>query len=211
VPKRTAVLLDGGFVGHNLYRHLGGTFPTAEDVYEFAQRCLDDAEELFRIYYYDCSPYEKSQTNPVSGERIDFGRTDRARRGRGLSDAITLKPYVAYRRGELSFDGWALTTRATKALIRTPRSVEATDLKPVLRQKRVDMMIGLDVAWLASKRIVDRIVLATGDSDFVPAMKFARREGVQVVLVTMGHRRIKRDLLEHADLVRDVIGGVPPE
>lgn len=51
--------------------------------------------------------------------------------------------------------------------------------------KRVDMKIGLDVAWLASKGIVDRIILVTADTDFVPAMKFARREGVQVLLVPM--------------------------
>jgi len=67
------------------------------------------------------------------------------------------------------------------------------------------MKIGLDVSWLASKRIVDRIILVTGDSDFVPAMKFARREGVQVILVTMGQRQIKRDLREHADILRDVV------
>lgn len=98
-------VLDGGFVGYNLFRTLDGRFPPAEDVYEFARSCLDGDEELFRIYYYDCPPYEKVQTNPVSGMAVDFGRTDRARRGRSLSDAITLKPHVAYRRGELSFVG----------------------------------------------------------------------------------------------------------
>lgn len=66
------------------------------------------------------------------------------------------------------------------------------------------MKVGLDVAWLSSKRIVDRIVLAAGDSDFVPAMKFARREGVQVVPVPLGHRYLRRDLREHADEVREV-------
>ena len=67
------------------------------------------------------------------------------------------------------------------------------------------MKIGLDVAWLSSKRIVDRIILVTADSDFVPAMKFARREGVQVVLVTMGHTLVKRELKVHADELRSVV------
>jgi len=44
---------------------------------------------------------------------VAFGRTERARRGRSLSDGMVLEPYVAHRRGELSFDGWAVTTRAT--------------------------------------------------------------------------------------------------
>jgi hypothetical protein len=36
------------------------------------------------------------------------------------------------------------------------------------------------------------------------AMKFARREGVQIVLVTMGHQQVKRELLVHADEIRAV-------
>jgi uncharacterized LabA/DUF88 family protein len=46
------------------------------------------------------------------------------------------------------------------------------------------------------------IVLVTGDSDFVPAMKFARREGAQLVLVTLGHG-VRDSLGEHADIVVD--------
>lgn len=66
------------------------------------------------------------------------------------------------------------------------------------------MKIGLDVAWLSSKSIVERIVLVTADSDFIPPMKFARREGVQVILVTMGHLHVKNELKEHADEMRTV-------
>jgi len=42
-----------------------------------------------------------------------------------------------------------------------------------------------------------------GDSDFVPAMKFARREGAQLFLVTLGHS-VRAEMLEHSDLVLDV-------
>jgi uncharacterized LabA/DUF88 family protein len=94
--------------------------------------------------------------------------------------------------------------RSAEEIARTSRTLQADDFAPDLKQKRVDMKIGLDVAWLASKAIVDRIILVTADSDFVPAMKFARREGVQVILVTMGHRMVKHDLLVHADEVRSV-------
>ena len=38
-------------------------------------------------------------------------------------------------------------------------------------QKGVDIRIGLDIARIAVKHIVDIIVLVTGDSDFVPVMK----------------------------------------
>ncbi|MBS3821515.1 MAG: NYN domain-containing protein [Phycisphaerae bacterium] len=68
------------------------------------------------------------------------------------------------------------------------------------------MKIGLDVAWMASKRIVDRIILVTADTDFIPAMKFARREGTQVSLVPMGVN-LRTSLREHADEVRSVAFG----
>lgn len=62
------------------------------------------------------------------------------------------------------------------------------------------MRIGLDIASLTLKQHVEIIVLITGDSDFVPAMKFARREGAQLILVHLGHD-VREDLLEHSDIV----------
>ena len=57
-----------------------------------------------------------------------------------------------------------------------------------MAQKGVDIRIGLDIAWISLKRVVDVLVLVTGDSDFVPVMKFARKEGLKVYLETMGHQ-----------------------
>ena len=48
------------------------------------------------------------------------------------------------------------------------------------------------------KKQVDKIVLIAGDSDFVPAAKFARREGIDFVLDAMG-ASIKPELSEHID------------
>ncbi|MBX3727803.1 MAG: NYN domain-containing protein [Candidatus Sumerlaeia bacterium] len=67
-----------------------------------------------------------------------------------------------------------------------------------LRQKGVDMRIGLDISTLTLKRQVDTIVLVAGDSDFVPAAKLARREGVQIVLDPLW-QSINDDLFEHID------------
>lgn len=52
-------------------------------------------------------------------------------------------------------------------------------------QKGVDMKIGVDIASLAYKGQVEKIVLISGDSDFVPAAKLARREGIDFVLDPM--------------------------
>jgi uncharacterized LabA/DUF88 family protein len=65
------------------------------------------------------------------------------------------------------------------------------------------------------KQIASNICLVTADSDFVPAMKFARREGVRIYLQTMGQSPVK-ELKEHADVVLSYPGfrttaGKPPD
>jgi uncharacterized LabA/DUF88 family protein len=203
--KKAAVLLDLGFVLHRLYELLGRRTPTADELHAFALKCLDPAhEELFRIYCYHCTPYGETQLHPLTKAPVDFSATATFATMTTFLRELSLKDNVAFRAGELSFDGWSIKKQAAKEIVKTGRTLVAADFAPDLKQKRVDMKIGLDVAWLASKGIADRIVLVTSDSDFVPAMKFARREGVQVVLVTMGHKLVKRDLLVHADEVRSV-------
>lgn len=198
--KRTAVLPDLGFVLHKLYRALDRRHATANEVSQFARKCLTPSEEeLFRIYCYHCPPYGDAQTHPFTGEQIDFSKTDTFTNMNSFLRDLKVTDNVAFRGGELSFDGWQIRKRSAKEVASTGRELEEGDFVPDLSQKRVDMKIGLDVAWLSSKSIVDRLILVTGDSDFVPAMKFARREGVQVILVTMGHGQIKQELKIHAD------------
>lgn len=65
-------------------------------------------------------------------------------------------------------------------------------------QKMVDMKIGLDIASITLKKQVDQIILIAGDSDFVPAAKLARREGIDFLLDPMWNP-IKPHLFEHID------------
>jgi hypothetical protein len=46
---------------------------------------------------------------------------------------------------------------------------------------------------------VDVIVMVTGDSDFIPAMKFARREGKQIYLFSLGHS-LRSEVVAHTDI-----------
>jgi uncharacterized LabA/DUF88 family protein len=61
--------------------------------------------------------------------------------------------------------------------------------------------LALDIASLAYKRLVDRIVLVTGDSDFVPAAKLARHEGIDVILDSLW-APVLPSLIEHVDGLR---------
>jgi uncharacterized protein (TIGR00288 family) len=202
--KKTAVLIDLGFALNKLYRLLGNRNPTSIEVRDFALRCINADEELFRIYCYHCSPYGEQQTHPLTRVNVDFSTTPTYISMSSFIRQLKLTDNVAFRSGELSFDGWTIKKFAAKDIIRTGRALAPDDFAPDLKQKGVDMKIGLDVAWLASKRIVDRIVLVTADSDFIPAMKFARREGIQVILVTMGHAQVKQELKVHADELRSI-------
>ena len=60
------------------------------------------------------------------------------------------------------------------------------------------MKVGLDIATLAFKNQVSQIILITGDSDFVPVAKFARREGIDFILDPMLNN-IDSSLHEHID------------
>jgi len=67
-----------------------------------------------------------------------------------------------------------------------------------LRQKGVDMRIGLDIASITLKRLASTIILVAGDADFVPAAKLARREGAQFILDPLWNS-VSDDLFEHID------------
>lgn len=201
-----AVLVDGGF----LKRRIGSEqSPLNAQMFKGFLDALGGnaalaAHSLHRVYFYDAAPLNESKVCPLNGGTINFGESSTALQNRALHSELVRMPFVALRMGELGFRGWGLRKNVL------PRSadeatIRAADLKPTIQQKGVDMRIGLDIAALTLKKIADVIVLVTGDSDFIPAMKFARREGAQLFLVALG-APIKEAMHEHSDLMLDVPG-----
>jgi uncharacterized LabA/DUF88 family protein len=179
---------------------------TATEVFRFLDRLKAHPAlanlALHRIYWYDAQPLESSARRPLRGGRVNFGATRQALNSKVLLRDLCGLPNVSIRRGELVFRGWRirqgrLPEREQNVLL------TAADLEPNIQQKGVDMRIGLDIAALTLKRHAGVIVLVAGDSDFVPAMKFARREGAQVFLVTLGHN-VRPEMREHADLALEI-------
>ena len=74
------------------------------------------------------------------------------------------------------------------------------DFTPLIEQKAVDMKLGLDITLIAIKRLADLLIVITGDADIVPALKFARREGMQVCLDPLRHP-VQPELAEHVDFI----------
>lgn len=109
-------------------------------------------------------------------------------------------PNVALRKGELSVHGWRVRRGVLEELAESQRALNEADLELHIEQKGVDLRIGLDIARLALRRLVDVLVVVTGDSDMVPAFKFARREGLRVLLDHLGGP-VKRELKAHVDVI----------
>ena len=69
--------------------------------------------------------------------------------------------------------------------------------KPIFVQKRVDIMVGIDMALLAGKGKINSLGLLSGDSDFIPAIEAVKREGV---VVTLWHGRKRSDVAPSIEL-----------
>ena len=209
----TAILIDGDFFLKR-HRFIYGTMKPSEIAQSMHKMCLDhlnwkdDRRELYRIFFYDCPPLSKKAHNPLTKEAIDFSRTHVAAFRLELHNELRKLRKVALRLGYLNeWSGyWAITPEKTKELL--DHKISINDLKPEdvhyeVRQKGVDMRIGLDIASMAYKKQVDQIILVAGDSDFVPAAKLARREGIDFILDPMWSH-IRDDLFEHIDGLRSV-------
>lgn len=211
---RVAIMVDGAFYQKRANILFGRPSPagpvTAEDraneLVKYCNRHLHrDGEDcsLYRIFYYDCPPSEKIIYHPLTQRSVSLRGTPLYSWSKEFHSALASKRKVALRMGELleSTAGYSISADAVKKLCR--KEIEVDDLTEAdfyldIQQKGVDMKIGLDIASLAYKRLVDRVVLIAGDSDFVPAAKHARREGIDFILDPMWHT-IKPSLNLHID------------
>jgi uncharacterized LabA/DUF88 family protein len=203
---RHVILLDGAFLIWKLQARLH-RFPTASDIQAVATSISNHAfladQSCLRIYFYHARPAADVLFNPISKKTIALSSTQIHIDHAHLLQELEKAPDFALRLGETDVNGWQVGYSALRQLVRTPRPLKADDLVPAITQKGVDLRIGLDIARLALTHAVETIVVVTADSDLVPAFKFARREGLRVVLCHLGHR-IKRELFVHADRIMTI-------
>ena len=161
------------------------------------------ARELYRIFYYDCPPVQSVVYHPLLKKNVEFGKLETYRWTLDFFDFLKEKRKVALRLGRLSDvrPHFELNAEKVKKLCAGKISVEdlrEQDFSISFSQKGVDMRMGIDISSLAYEGIVSQIILVSGDSDFVPAAKAARRKGIDFILDPMGND-ISRDLFEHID------------
>ena len=188
---RVSVLIDGGHL-RVLTRKTGRTY-NPDYIEKVAHACVHADETLLRILYYDCAPFVGKVALPVSGNEHEFKGSDT------WLKTLAQKDLFAVRRGVLKFRGFK-----PKRIPIAPAQLTDADFEPDFEQKGVDMRIGLDIANHAATKSVDRIILVTGDTDCLPAMKHARINGLQVVIVSFPNHRVASELLWHSDFERHV-------
>lgn len=208
----TAVLVDGAFFLKRYRTIYGFSSPPekiAKELYKICFKHLSqkhlsekDARELYRIFFYDCLPLTKKVHNPITKKAVDFSKSQESVFRLAFHKELCKLRKVALRLGQLADNGyWLILPEKTKALLKDKIKIsELTedDVYYNVKQKGIDMKIGVDIASLAFKKQVDQIVLIAGDSDFIPAAKLARREGIDFILDPMWSH-VRSDLLEHID------------
>lgn len=214
---KTAILVDGGFYRKRAKFLFGDKGPEerAKELILYCKRHLkkDSSRELYRIFYYDCPPSEKTIYHPLTQKSVNLKKSDLYQWTNNFLEHLQCQRKVAIRRGELleSNAGYNLKPEILRKLCRQQISINnltENDFVLDIQQKGVDMKIGLDIASLAYKKQVDQIILIAGDSDFVPAAKHARREGIDFILDPMWHT-IKPSLNEHIDGLESCVGQPP--
>lgn len=209
--SKIAVLVDGGFFRKRASFFWGKDATPkerADQLEKYCQLHVGDRDngvprELYRCFYYDCPPINKKVFNPLRGKDVDLGASGIYEWTHEFFEEIKHRRKFALRLGEISEASveFRLTKKATNALLSKTRTVDEIkyrDLEYKATQKGVDMKIGIDIASMVFKKQVNQIVLISGDSDFVPAAKMARREGADFILDSMGSG-ILDNLFEHID------------
>lgn len=208
---KTAIMIDGAFYRKRAFYFWGEKSPK-ERADELAQYCHKHitgekaGAELYRIFYYDCPPSNKRVYHPLSKAQIDLSKTSEFKWAQEFFQELKHQRKFALRLGRLAEEqaNYCIKPQVMKRLLDkkiTLDELKTDDFTLDMKQKGVDMRIGVDIASVTFKKQVDRIILISGDSDFVPAAKQARREGVDFILDPM-RAVIKPDLFEHIDGMR---------
>ena len=221
VTTKVAILLDGGYylkrlpsvrrdvdpsdpkaVAESIGQLVKGHLQQINDIHQYS----NPQQLLYRCFFYNAWPYQSKAHLPISKKAIDYSKSDLAQFRTELLDLLRVEPNLALRMGEVVRPGdasWLLNEDAQKRILNGDlliADLRDSDFRANLRQKGVDMRIGLDIASLTLKKLVSIIVLVSGDSDFVPAARLARREGVTVILDPL-RQVVPPDLREHVDLL----------
>jgi uncharacterized LabA/DUF88 family protein len=153
---RLAIFLDGAYIDYLLRDQFDNVRIDYNLLSQAITRRIAEQTiggiDLLRTYYYHCLPYQSNPPTQAESER--YGRM------RSFVASLERIPRFQVRLGRLAYRG------------------NRADGSPILEQKRVDMMLGVDLALLTAKQQITHAALVAGDSDFLPAIEAAKPQGV---------------------------------
>lgn len=216
--NKTAIFIDGAYYRKRA-SHLWGKKPPDRRAAELYAYCMEhikqvrrdegeaSSRQLYRIFYYDCEPLSKVVYHPLSKKNIDFRKSDTYKWTLELFDCLRGQRKMCLRTGILLDSNASFNIHPDKMKALLAGKIDLVDLtekdfSPSWSQKGVDMKLGIDICSVAYKHQVDQIILIAGDTDFVPAAKIARREGLDVILDPMWSDHVTDKLSEHVDGIR---------
>lgn len=194
IVLKTVLLIDGGYL--RAWAKKAGKAYDNTFIQNFANSCFGPSEYFFRAFYYDAPQFRGKATLPVSGNQTKFTSNDG-----WLRDLAKVERF-AVRRGTLGFRGW----RLKNIPIGGGTPLTDADFSPIFEQKGVDMRIGLDISSFAHQKSAERVLLVSGDQDMIPAMKEARKAGLEVGSIQLAAPAISLhdQIICHSDFVRPV-------
>ncbi len=137
-------------------------------------------EKLKKIFFYTAKPIEEKfleKGKEEYNEKISYVL-------KFLDDIVRL-PFVATRLGVSKYRGLD------------------SNGHPIIIQKQVDMLIGLDIAHIVYNKLAERILIFSKDIDLIPALKCARTNGMTTILANLKNGfEINHSLVKHSDLLR---------
>ncbi len=180
LANRVAVFIDGAYLDYLLRDEFEGV---RIDYRALSERIAGDSD-ILRTYYYHCPPY---QGNPPTQDERERYSTQRR-----FFDTLDRLPRYTVRLGRLA-----------------RRGVDHVG-RPRYEQKRVDILLGVDMVQLAAKQNIQEAALLAGDSDFIPAITAAKSEGVVVKLFhgQRPHSDLWREADERTQITKDFIGSI---
>ena len=183
--SRLAIFIDGAYLDYLLRDQFANARVDFAALSQTITRVIGDRTsggiDLLRTYYYHCLPYQSNP--PTQAESDRFGRM------RGFVSNLERIPRFQVRLGRLAYRG------------------NRADGSPIFEQKRVDMLLGVDLALLTAKQQITHAALLAGDSDFLPAIDAAKPQGVLLWLFhgRDPHYELWDSVDEQTEITRELI------
>ena len=170
---RAAIFIDGAYFLSHMKKH--DIIPKYEDLADYLLKPLRKSVQLdlLRCYFYYCAPWMSSE--PTTNEKS------------------RMEEYESFIGGIASLERWS---------VRLGKLQRRWDgYKEYFEQKRVDVLLSVDMVRHSASGHIQHVLIVAGDSDFIPAIEATKESGATVTLWCGDENSVHKDLVSLADIV----------